>query len=188
MTRATEGLRLAPSRAGSQIDFSTLSADDVLKGISADTRTALAAALAAPASGGAAEAVNGGSSANANDGGNGGASDDYRAAQAAERARMATVLASEHYSGREGLAANLLGTDMSAEQIVGALAAAPKAAAEPGADVDGEDRQLMRDQLANAGNPDLGGADSDPDAAAKAKANNHGWADIHAEIQASRGA
>jgi hypothetical protein len=40
--------------------------------------------------------------------------------------RSNTVLASEHYQGREALAKSLLATDLSAEQIVTSLAAAPK--------------------------------------------------------------
>ena len=38
-------------------------------------------------------------------------------------ARFTTVTASEHYAGREQLASNLLGTDLTAEQIIAALGA-----------------------------------------------------------------
>jgi hypothetical protein len=45
----------------------------------------------------------------------------------AANARFSAVLASEHYTGREALATNLLGNaSMSAEAIIGALAASPK--------------------------------------------------------------
>lgn len=46
--------------------------------------------------------------------------------------RFNTVIASEHYAGREQLASNLLGTDLTAEQIIAALgASAPTAATAP---------------------------------------------------------
>jgi hypothetical protein len=121
-------------------------------------------------------------------------SKDYKAGQAAAmneatrkaNERVGTVVASEHYVGREKLAANLLKSEMSAEAIVSALAEAPLAtkAAETdgGKNPDDEDRQLMRDQLRGK-NPDLGNEDEgDKDAAAKAKADNYGWDKIHAEI------
>jgi len=55
-------------------------------------------------------------------------------ARAAERSRFSTVLASEHYAGREALASNLLAKDaLTAEDIVAALEAAPKTAATPAA-------------------------------------------------------
>ncbi len=41
----------------------------------------------------------------------------------AANARFNTVTASEHYAGREQLASNLLGTDLTAEQIIAALGA-----------------------------------------------------------------
>lgn len=65
-------------------------------------------------------------------------------------ARANTVLASEHYAGRETLATTLLATELSADSIVAALAAAPKAAA-PVADAGEDDeaaRAEMRDRLA----------------------------------------
>lgn len=49
------------------------------------------------------------------------------ATQAATQ-RMTTVFASEHYAGREPLAAKLLGKSLSAEDIIDLLADAPKAA------------------------------------------------------------
>lgn len=93
-----------------------------------------------------------------------GGDDPAKTAQAAERQRTKAVLGSEHYKGREALAANLLDTEMSAEQITAALAAAPKGAAEA---------NPMLEQLGKSGNPDLGtgGSDdapADPRAAADA--------------------
>lgn len=121
-------------------------------------------------------------------------SENYKAGQAAALAdatrkaneRVGTVVASEHYVGREKLAANLLKSEMSAEAIVGALAEAPLASkaddGDGGNNADEADRQLMREQL-NRNNPDLGNEDEgEKDANAKAKADNHGWAKIHAEI------
>lgn len=45
--------------------------------------------------------------------------------------RFSAVLASEHYAGRETLAKNLLATDLSADQIIAALADAPAKAEAP---------------------------------------------------------
>ncbi|PZU59823.1 MAG: hypothetical protein DI547_04930 [Sphingobium sp.] len=119
-----------------------------------------------------------------------------KAAQDAERKRFATVTASEHYAGREKMAARLLNTDMSAEDIVATLAdaPAPNASASPSkpdattqaAAEEESDKKLMRDKL-QAKNPDLGD-DDEQDEAAKAKANNHGWDKIHAEVDARRNA
>lgn len=91
------------------------------------------------------------------DGGSGG-SDDGRSEAAAmdgetqlrasERARVATVFASEHSQGRERQAADMLQTSMSADEITGLLAKSPKgsaAAADP-----------MLAALARTPNPDLG--------------------------------
>jgi hypothetical protein len=121
-------------------------------------------------------------------------SENYKAGQAAAMSeatrkaneRVSTVVASEHYVGREKLAANLLKSDMSAEAIVGALADAPVASkageSDAGKNDDDDDRQLMREQL-RGNNPNLGNEDEgDKDAAAKAKADNYGWEKIHAEI------
>ena len=53
-------------------------------------------------------------------------------ARTEERKRWASVLDSEHYGGREALARQLLDTsDLSSEQVVGALEKSPKAEAEP---------------------------------------------------------
>ena len=50
----------------------------------------------------------------------------------AANARFTTVLASEHYAGREQLAQTLLANDkLIAEEIISALTVAPKASAEP---------------------------------------------------------
>jgi hypothetical protein len=68
-------------------------------------------------------------------------------AKADERARFASVMASEEYAGRETLAATLLGNDkLSADEIVTALAAAPKAAA-PAATTTENDEEAARAEM-----------------------------------------
>lgn len=82
---------------------------------------------------------------------------DVAQARADERARFSTVLASEHFAGREALAQSLLATDLAADAIVTALAAAPKAEAseaEP-TDPDAAARAEMRDALAESGNSNV---------------------------------
>lgn len=56
-----------------------------------------------------------------------------KAATAAANARFTAVIGSEHYAGREKLAATLLASDLTADAIVGALGDAPKAAPETAA-------------------------------------------------------
>ncbi len=92
-------------------------------------------------------------------------------AKADERARFAAVMASDEYQGRESLAATLLANDkLSADEIVTALAAAPKAAApaapEPAADADDDKaRAEMRDKLAAEQPGETGqAADDEPQA------------------------
>jgi len=69
------------------------------------------------------------------------------AIRADERARVKTVFASEHATGRERQAADMLQTSMSADEITGLLAKSPKggAAADP-----------MLAALASNKNPELG--------------------------------
>lgn len=115
--------------------------------------------------------------------------DEHKAALAAARAeantRMNTVLASEHYSGREKLAANLLANDaLSADAIISALSVAAKEGPAPNAEPDDDAaRAAMRDKLA-AEQPGktTGEDDGEPTPAA-----NHGWESIHAEIEKDRG-
>lgn len=103
----------------------------------------------------------------------------------AATARANTVLASEHYAGREALATTLLANDkLAADEIITALAAAPKAAVPDagGAEADDEKaRANMRKELA-AHQPGITGNDGgEPQAEA-----NHGWANIHDEIAKDR--
>ena len=86
------------------------------------------------------------------DGPDGEAAETPASIRADERARVATVFASEHATGRERQAADMLGTSMSADEITGLLAKAPKgaAAADP-----------MLAALAADKNPDLGAGNAD---------------------------
>lgn len=69
-------------------------------------------------------------------------------AAATERARVASVFASEHSQGRERQAADMLATSMSADEITGLLAKSPKVGASAG--------DKMLDRLATTPSPDLG--------------------------------
>lgn len=62
--------------------------------------------------------------------------------------RYNAVLASEHYKGREELAASLLSTDLSAEQITTSLAKAPKAEQAASVILDDDGRTEMREAIA----------------------------------------
>lgn len=85
-------------------------------------------------------------------------------------ARFSTVLASEHYAGREALAKNLLASDLTADAIVAALAASnPAPVAAAATDPDAAARAEMRSALdetsnsnvdANAGGKPAAEADS----------------------------
>lgn len=97
--------------------------------------------------------------------------DGHKAGFAAANARFNTVLASEHYAGREKLAATLLGNEnLSADDIITALAAAPAATTEANANAS-EDaaREEMRNALGQDQNSGIeangGGAPSKSEAA-----------------------
>lgn len=103
--------------------------------------------------------------------------------------RQNTVMASEHYKGREAQAAKMLGKQaMSADDIIDVLADSPKveqtaltdeqqrAAAEEAG------RKEMRDQIGRQANSNV-----DADASGKATEPNHGWDAIHNDIRARRG-
>lgn len=77
-------------------------------------------------------------------------------ATATANARFSTVLASEHYAGREALAKNLLASDLSSDAIVTALAASnPAPVAAAAVDTDAAARAEMRDALAESGNSNV---------------------------------
>lgn len=97
----------------------------------------------------------------------------------AEADRRDTVMASEHFAGREELAKTLLATDLNAEQITASLAAAPKAGAASVVDADAQAQADLRDKLASNQPASLGteggekpkADDADPVMKAAAKVN-----------------
>lgn len=99
-------------------------------------------------------------------------------AAASERARVATVFASEHSIGRERLAADMLATSASAEDIVGILAKQPKASGDDASSASAA--AAILEALAKD-NVDVGA-----DGGASATEPNHGWAKIHDEVRARR--
>lgn len=109
-------------------------------------------------------------------------------AVAAERTRTNTVLASEHYAGREKLAANLLSTGLSADEIVTALVAAEMPIAAAADPAKAEDAALteMREAIDQNANSALDANVSGGGEGANGQANNFGWGEIHAEIQERR--
>jgi hypothetical protein len=162
MTEASTGLRKALAR-GQKVTAEALAAlsnEELIAGLSADQKAAVAAAHAAEAEPSASDdededdtdAPSMGDKKKSKD-----KEKDYMddkaiaEAKAEERARFGAVMASEHYQGREKLAATLLANDkMSADEIITALAAAAPAA--PAKADDGDDdaaaRAAMRDKLA----------------------------------------
>lgn len=107
--------------------------------------------------------------------------DPVAAARADERNRFTAVMSSEHYKGREALAATLLANDkLSADDIVTALASANASTTESGADA--EAGAVMLNAMKAFGNPDT--ADSGQGQQQEA---DHGWGKIHAEIRERRG-
>lgn len=96
--------------------------------------------------------------------------------------RMNLVFASEHYVGRETVAAKMLGRNMSAEDIIATLADMPKAAGPTAlteeqriAAAETAGREEMKDQLALTGNSNIvatggKGGEKKPDTKAEADA------------------
>lgn len=162
MTEASSGLRKALAR-GQKVTAEALSAmsnDDLIAGLSADQKAAVAAALAAEEADPAASEAEDDEETDTTMGDKKKSKDkekDYMddkaiaEAKAEVHQRYSTVMASEHYAGREALATTMLANDkLSADEIVTMLAAAPKAAA-PVASEEGDDdgaRAEMRQNLA----------------------------------------
>lgn len=161
MTEASSGLRKALAR-GQKVTAEALSAmsnDELIAGLSADQKAAVAAAHAAEEADPAASEAEDDEETDTTMGDKKKSKDkekDYMddkaiaEAKAEVHQRYSTVMASEHYAGREKLAATLLANDkMSADEIVTALAAAAPAA--PAKAIDGDDdaaRAEMREKLA----------------------------------------
>lgn len=182
MNDAPKGLRLAAPKIGKPV--AELTAEDILTGMSAETRVTLAAALAAEAPMPKKDGEDGNDAepdADPDDNMEGkgkgkpkaSAQEPANSAQA-ERNRLAKVVASEHYAGREALAADLFASDMSADQIISALAKVGKPSAEAS---DGDSATILA-ALAKS-NPDLG---TDGDGAGAGANADHGWKKAHAAV------
>jgi len=165
MSEVHSGLRLAAPKINGKT-IGDLSADDLLAGMSAETKTAMAAALGVAAAPNA--PANAAMKPDPEDAADGGDDEDTEnedpadtpakkpSSKAAAKAfanglkagtdRALAVMASEHFAGREAQAAKLLGNPkLSADEIVGMLAEMPDAS---GAQM----LAAMREQK----NPDLG--------------------------------
>ncbi len=203
MTVAQQGLRQALARgaSGNVLAIAEMKTEDLLAGMSDEQKAELAASLAAPASKPEAAAsmepgeddpkcskcgdpmkdgkckkcsTDASADAAAKD-------DPVAAARAEERARFNAVMSSEHYKGRESLAATLLANDkLSADEIVTALASANASNAESGADAEAGAAMLKAMQA--MGNPDT--TDSGKGQQQEA---DFGWGKIHAEVRERRG-
>lgn len=210
MTEASKGLGKALARAGSKVlAIGEMSVADVLAGMSDEQKAELFAQAPKPAVASSdpepdpsdpsepgegekcskcSEPMKDGkcskcapdSKADAN------ASDEVTKARAEERARFNAVMSSEHYKGRESLAAKMLANEkLSADEIIGLLADAAPAA--QGSD-DAAAGAAMLAVMKAAGNPDTSNASGNANNPSQPKQEaNHGWADIHAEIAARRG-
>lgn len=202
MTVAQQGLRQALARgaSGSVLAIAEMKTEDLLAGMSDEQKAELAASLAASAPAPAAASMEPGeddpkcskcgdpmkdgkckkcssdASAEAS------ASDDPVAtARAEERKRFTAVMSSEHYKGREALAATLLANDkLGADDIIAALASANASNAESSADAEAGAAMLKAMQA--MGNPDT--TDSGKGQQQEA---DFGWGKIHAEVRERRG-
>lgn len=107
--------------------------------------------------------------------------------EAKAHARTTAVLASEHCEGRKELAVSLLGTSLSAEEIVKQLSVAPKSAAPSAVDPSAAAEAAARAEMASAidknKNSDIkvgdgGDKDADPKEQTKAAATA-AWAKVY---------
>lgn len=193
MTEASTGLRKALARGQSvnAAALAALSAEELIAGLSADQKAAVAAAHAAEAETAASNDEDG-DTTKTGDGKKPKAKkkeDNDMAEEAEASAKAATdralaVMASEHFAGRDKLAATLLANDkLSATEIVTVLAAAaPVAAPAKAEDDETKARAAMQAALAAEQPGPTGQAADEP----KAVADN-GWADVHAEVALERG-
>lgn len=204
MTTASKGLATALARAssGAVLTLAELSADDLMASLSDEQKAGLSASLpasnppAASASedgdeddvGGDTDAtcskckepMKDGKCAKCEASASAEASDPVAAARAEERSRYTTVMASEHYQGREQLAQSMLANDkLSASEIVSMLATAPKTTASASEGDAGAGAVLEAIRSSNAALESS--ASNIP-----AQAANHGWGDIHAELRERR--
>ena len=202
MTVAQQGLRQALARgaSGNVLAIAEMKTEDLLSGMSDEQKAELAASLAASAPTPAAASMEPGEDdpkcskcgdpmkdgkckkCSTDASADAAAKDDpVAAARAEERARFNAVMSSEHYKGRESLAATLLANDkLSADEIVTALASANASNAESGADAEAGAAMLKAMQA--MGNPDT--TDSGKGQQQEA---DFGWGKIHAEVRERRG-
>lgn len=188
MAEASNGLRNALARAKSgAVAISEMQAADIMTALSDEQKVSLAAALAASTPTASQSAGQDPAPEDEEDPDMPDSEEQIAAARADERQRFTTVMASDHYIGREGLAATLLASDkMTADEIVTALAAAPKAAAEPAesaGDPEAAARAEMQAAIAATGNSsvDAGGADA-ASKATKSKAASEAWDRVYADL------
>lgn len=101
--------------------------------------------------------------------------DAYQAGVNAERERVSAVFASEHFAGREAFTPKLLGKGLSAEDTIDLLADMPKAAPvsqdEANKAAEAAAREEMREEMAKAGNADLGASKDNDGKTGRAKAD-----------------
>lgn len=197
MTGASEGLRKALVRGqkGSVLTLPEMSAEDLLAHMSDDQKTAIAAALApTPTPAPAASASDDEDEDDMETEGDGEKKpkskkkgtnmNDKESSANAGTQRALAVMASEHFAGREKLAATLLANEkLSADEITNILAASNPAAATPSSDDDdAKARADMRAKIAAEQPGELG--DDDASVTASAAAD---WDAIHAEVAKDRG-
>ena len=171
---ATQGLRLDAARPTA---LASMGAAEILAGLSDETRAELTASLAAAPTPDDDEVD---STDQPVDDDEGDKEPDKKADADAATARMTAVFASDAAKGREAQAAKLLGNAdlaaLSADAIIGLLADMPVAtqSADDGA------AAVLAAITANNANLGAGGnTDSKP------AAENHGWADVIASVQAT---
>ena len=181
MTTAQTGLAkaLARSASGEVIALAELSADDLKASLSAEQ---IAALQAAPAPAAAADDMppkkKDGCSDDEDEDDVGGDKDmagkpgskaeENSASADTGTQRALAVMASEHFAGRESLAATLLANEkLSADEIVGILSASATAAPALAGDDEATARAAMKEAIAETGNSNV-----DAGAAPAAKPNN----------------
>ena len=190
MTRASEGLRLSAARPA--LAIADLSAEDILAGMSVETRAAMAASFAAdtpknpPSEEDGEDVTDGGDDEGSetppkgkDKKEDGGMSGTFATGFAAATERAVAVMSSEHAEGRMAQAVKLLGNaKLSADEITGMLADMP----------DGSGAAML-DRI-KANNPNLGtggGSEGNDTGQSEASADNHGWGKAHASVAKQMG-
>lgn len=110
-------------------------------------------------------------------------------ATAAANARFTTVMASEHFPGREKVAANLLTNDaMTADSIIATLALIdkPNADTTKASDPEAGAREEMKAAIAEGGNSNIEAGGGKAEKADKAKAASDAWDRVYADLNPAR--